>query len=197
MSVNLLPTKATAIWLVDNTSLTFKQIASFCNLHELEIEAIANNEAEYQGIRPFNPIVKGLLSQAELDACQNDPSRNLKQSTSNVPQPSLRNKGPRYVPLARRGDKPSAIAWLLNHYPDMPDNMIIKIVGTTRGTIDKIRSRSHWNIQNIKPRDPVELGICTTDELNVFVAKVAKITAERQQHEALANAEPEASSDPV
>ncbi|MAL80401.1 MAG: cytoplasmic protein [Sneathiella sp.] len=159
MVTPLLP-KATAVWLIDNTSLSFEQIAAFCGLHTLEVQGIADGEVAV-GIVGLDPLANGQLTQEEIDRCQADPSGRLKISkpTADVPQP--RRRGGRYTPVSRRGDRPDAISWLLKFHPELTDAQISKLVGTTKTTINSVRERSHWNAQNIRPRDPVSLGICT------------------------------------
>jgi len=144
MSSLLMP-KATAVWLIDNTTLTFEQIAEFCNLHALEVQAIADGDVG-QGIIGFDPIQNGQLTQDEIDKCCNDPSLFLKKASSLSYEPKSKNKGPKYIPLARRGDKPDAIAWIVKNHPEIKNNQISKLIGTTKDTIEKIRTRSHWNI---------------------------------------------------
>ena len=137
--------KATAVWLIDNTGLSFKQIGEFCDLHVLEVQAIADGEVAV-GIQGYDPVANGQLSKAEIDRCELDPEAKLVQSKTNLPQPTSRTKGPRYVPVARRGDKPDAIAWVVKHHPEISDAQIGKLIGTTKDTIKKIRERTHWNI---------------------------------------------------
>ena len=171
MVTPLLP-KATAVWLIDNTSLSFEQIAAFCGLHTLEVQGIADGEVAV-GIVGLDPLANGQLTQEEIDRCQADPSGRLKISkpTADVPQP--RRRGGRYTPVSRRGDRPDAISWLLKFHPELTDAQISKLVGTTKTTINSVRERSHWNAQNIRPRDPVSLGICTQLELDEAVQKSA------------------------
>ena len=165
--------KATAVWLVDNTALSFTQIASFCKLHPLEVKAIADGEAA-QGIKGLDPILTGQLSREEVEKAQNDPNYQLKLQGSKVVVPESKRKGPRYTPVSKRQDKPDGIAWILRNHPEMSDAQISKLIGTTRNTITAIRERSHWNIQNIQPKDPVTLGLCSQRELDAIVAKAAK-----------------------
>ena len=139
---DLLMPKATAVWLIDNTALTFTQIAEFCSLHDLEVQAIADGDVGI-GIQGYNPVLNKQLTDDEIKRCEEDPSARLKRSGSDLPEPTTRTKGPRYVPLARRGDKPDAIAWIVKHHPDIKDSQISKLVGTTKDTIAKIRDRSH------------------------------------------------------
>lgn len=167
---DLLMPKATAVWLIDNTALTFEQIAEFCSLHELEVQAIADGDSGI-GIQGYDPVLNDRLSAEEIKRCEDDPSARLVQSTSELPEPVSHTKGPRYVPLARRGDKPDAIAWILKHHPNITDNQICKLFGTTKATISKIRDRSHANMANITAKHPVMLGLCGQDELNAAIEK--------------------------
>lgn len=167
MAAPLMP-KATAAWLVDNTTLTFEQIADFCHLHLLEVQSLADGDVNIVGI---NPMTQGQLSQEELDRCQKDPKASLK-IIKEITDADRRTPGARYVPIAKRQDKPDAVAWLVRHYGDLSDAQIIKLIGTTKNTIEKIRTRSHWNIQNIHPRSPVEMGLCTQEEIEKAMEKV-------------------------
>lgn len=159
--------KATAVWLIDNTTLTFKQIADFCGMHELEVEGIADGDVA-SGVEGENPIDNGQLTQEELDRCSNDPNATLqiKPSSANKYLNKAKSKGAKYTPIARRQDKPDAIFWLIKNIPDITDNQIIKLIGTTKATVDAIRDRSHWNMQNIRQRDPALLGLCSQTELD-------------------------------
>lgn len=162
---------ATATWLVDNTSLSFSQIADFCGLHILEVQAMADDLAgsKYTG---RDPVHSGELTQEEIERGQADPDYALKMHKA--PVEVTRTKGPRYTPVSKRQDKPDGIAWLLRNHPEISDAQIGKLIGTTRNTITAIRERSHWNIQNIQPKDPVTLGLCSQRELDAVVAKAAK-----------------------
>lgn len=168
MSQPLMP-KATAVWLIENTSLTFEQIADFVNMHPLEIQAIADGEVA-QGIIGFDPIASGQLTREEIARCEADPSARLRLQESPIVLPRKRAKGGRYTPVSKRNDRPDAIAFLLRNYPMLPDSAIAKLLGTTKETIAKVRDKTHWNSANIKPRDPVILGLCTQAELNAAVA---------------------------
>ena len=172
MAVPLMP-KATAVWLVENTSLTFEQIASYCGLHTLEVQGIADGEVA-QGIQGIDPIGTSQLTREEIDRCQADPTARLRMLVQNLPQPAKRTKGPRYTPIAKRQDKPDGIAWLLRHHPELKESQICKLIGTTKNTIQAVNDRSHWNSPNIRPRDPVLLGLCTQSELNLAVEKARK-----------------------
>ncbi|MBM3536011.1 MAG: DUF1013 domain-containing protein [Alphaproteobacteria bacterium] len=170
MTTLLMP-RATAVWLVGNTSLTFEQIAEFCGLHTLEVQAIADEEVAV-GMHGLDPVANGQITKEELERVQKDPNARLKiVSTDNLPQPVSRNKGPRYTPIAKRGDKPDAISWLVKNYPDMTDGQIGKLLGTTKSTIAAVRDRTHWNTQNIRPRNPVALGLCTQADLDAAATK--------------------------
>ena len=164
--------KATAVWLVDNTTLSFKQIADFCGLHELEVNGIADGEVAV-GIKGFDPIANNQLDQAEIDRCQNSPVAKLQLKHNPAAEGETKRKGPRYTPLSKRQDRPAAIAWLVKFHPELTDGQISKLVGTTKPTIQSIRDRSHWNITNITPVDPVALGLCKQGELDVAVAKAS------------------------
>ena len=169
MSAPLMP-KATAIWLIENTALTFNQISDFCNIHILEIQAIADGEVN-TGIMGFSPVINGQLTNDEIKRCENDTSASLKIISSDLPDVSLKTKGPKYVPLSRRGDKPNAIAWLVKYHPELKDSQIGRLIGTTKNTIEKIRDRSHWNILNITAKHPVLLELCNYEDLNKAIIK--------------------------
>ncbi len=169
MSQPLMP-KATAVWLVENTTLTFEQIADFCGLHALEIQGIADDEVAI-GIQGLDPIARNQLTRKEIERCQTDPSAALTLATHDLPQPLKRTKGPRYTPVAKRQDKPDGVAWLLRHHPELKDSQIARLIGTTKNTIVAVRERSHWNSSNIRPRDPVLLGLCSQIDLNQAVEK--------------------------
>ncbi|MBV9842167.1 MAG: DUF1013 domain-containing protein [Sphingomonadaceae bacterium] len=170
MAQPLMP-HATASWLVDNTALSFDQIAEFCGLHILEVQAIADDTAATK-LTGRDPVRAGELTQAEIDKGQNDPSYRLQMAKG--PEQVRRTKGPRYTPVSKRQDKPDGIAWIIRNHPEVSDGAIGKLIGTTRSTIAAIRDRSHWNIMNIVPKDPVTLGLCSQRELDAIVAKAAK-----------------------
>ena len=176
----LLMPKASAVWLIDNTSLSFDQIADFCSLHPLEVQSIADGEASI-GIQGYDPVQNGQLTQGELDRCQNDPTARLVLAESDLPTPNRRTKGPRYVPVARRGDKPDGINWLLKHHPELKDSQIVKLIGTTKETIGKIRDRTHWNIANITAKHPAMLGLCTQGDLDAAIEKAGGTTQVEEQ----------------
>ncbi|GAA0265617.1 hypothetical protein GCM10009127_01120 [Alteraurantiacibacter aestuarii] len=165
---------ATASWLVDNTALSFEQISEFCGLHILEVQAMADDLAssKYTG---RDPVHSGELTHAEIEKGQADPEYRLKMQKA--PVDVSRTKGPRYTPVSKRQDKPDGIAWIIRNHPEISDAQIGKLIGTTRNTINAIRERSHWNIQNIQPKDPVTLGLCSQRELDAAVAKAAKKAA--------------------
>jgi hypothetical protein len=162
---------ATATWLVDNTALSFEQIAEFCGLHILEVQAMADDlaGAKYTG---RDPVHAGELTNEEIELGQADPAYALKMHKA--PVAVVRTKGPRYTPVSKRQDKPDGISWILRNHPEVTDAQIGKLIGTTRNTIAAIRDRSHWNIQNIQSKDPVTLGLCSQRELDAMVAKAAK-----------------------
>lgn len=165
--------KATAVWLVDNTALSFSQIANFCKLHPLEVKAIADGEAA-QGIKGLDPILTGQLTREEVEKAQKDPNYPLKLQGSKVVVPEAKRKGPRYTPVSRRQDRPNAILWLVRNHPELKDAQIMRLVGTTKPTIAAIRERTHWNSANLTPSDPVTLGLCSQLELDMEVEKAAK-----------------------
>ncbi len=170
MAQPLMP-HATASWLVDNTALTFEQIAEFCGLHILEVQAIADDTAATK-LTGRDPIRAGELTQEEIDQGQADPSYRLRMHKE--PDKATRTKGPRYTPVSKRQDKPDGIAWIIRNHPEVSDGQISRLIGTTRTTIAAIRDRTHWNIANIQPKDPVTLGLCSQRELDGVVAKAAK-----------------------
>ena len=166
--------KATAVWLVENTSLTFKQISQFCGLHDLEVSGIADGEVA-NGIRGMDPIISNQLTQEEIEKCEKDPSAVLTLTVNPATEGEKKRRGPRYTPLSKRQDKPAAIAWLLKFHSELTDSQIIKLVGTTKPTIQAVRARTHWNITNIVPTDPVVLGLSKQVELDLAVDKSRKI----------------------
>jgi hypothetical protein len=174
MSTAPLMPKATAVWLVDNTSLTFAQIADFCQLHELEVKAIADGDAA-QGIRGLDPVTSGELTRDEIERAEADHDYRMKQAAPKVRVPEVkRRKGPRYTPLSRRQDRPNAILWLLRNHPELKDSQIMRLVGTTKTTIQAIRERTHWNAASLSPLDPVTLGLCSQIDLDFEVGRAAK-----------------------
>ncbi|NNG05847.1 MAG: DUF1013 domain-containing protein [Inquilinus sp.] len=169
----LLMPKATAVWLVENTALTFEQISEFCGLHPLEVQGIADQEVAI-GMVGLDPLANGQLTQEEIDRCSADPAARLKMAESDLPAPTQRSKGPRYTPVTKRGDKPDAISWLLKNHPDLSDAAVCRLIGTTKPTIAAVRDRTHWNSTNIKASNPVLLGLCTQAELNTALSKIRR-----------------------
>ena len=165
--------KATAVWLVDNTSLSFDQIAAFCRLHPLEVGAIADGDAA-QGIKGADPLQTGQLTREEIKRAEADPSYRLKLSRPKTVVPELKRKSPRYTPVSKRQDRPNAILWLVRHHPELKDAAIIRLVGTTKTTIAAIRDRTHWNSANLQPLDPVTLGLCSQIDLDREVETAAR-----------------------
>ena len=171
MALPLMP-KATAVWLIDNTTLDFKQIAAFTGLHELEVNGIADGEVAV-GVKGFDPVANKQLTNDEIKRCEGNAKAKLELMFNPASEGELKRKGPRYTPLSKRQDRPAAIAWLVKFHPELTDGQISKLVGTTKPTIMAIRERSHWNIANIQPIDPVALGMCRQIELDTVVAKAA------------------------
>jgi uncharacterized protein len=163
--------KATAVWLVENTSLTFDQISEFCGLHPLEVKGIADGEVA-GGVRGLDPIGAGMLTRGEIERCEQDPKARLRLAKSvaaDIKPP--KRKEPRYTPLSKRQDRPDAIAWLLRHHPEVSDQQLCKLLGTTKATVQAVRDRTHWKSQEIRPRDPVLLGLCSQVELDDAVVR--------------------------
>jgi uncharacterized protein len=166
--------KATAVWLVENTALSFDQVAEFCKLHPLEVKAIADGDAA-QGIKGLDPILTGQLTREEIAAAEADPNHRLHLADPKVRLPEAkRKKGPRYTPVSRRQDRPNAILWLIRNHPELKDAQIMRLVGTTKSTIQAIRDRTHWNASNLTPMDPVTLGLCSQIDLDLEVQRAAK-----------------------
>ena len=166
--------KATAVWLVSNTSLTFEQIAAFCGLHVLEVKGIADGDVA-QGIKGLDPVTSGQLTREAIEEAERDPSRDLHLAEPKVIVPETPSrKGPRYTPVSRRQDRPNAVLWLLRNHPELKDSQIMRLVGTTKPTITQIRERSHWNAPNLTPQDPVTLGLCSQIDLDAEVKKAAR-----------------------
>ena len=176
MAAPLMP-KATAAWLLDNTTLTFQQIADFCHLHPLEVQALADGETFIVGV---DPVATDQLTVEEIEAGTKDPEYKL-QLKQEISAKMRRTSGPKYTPLNRRQDKPDAVSWLLRNCGALSDNQIIKLVGTTKSTIDKIRDRTHWNFKNLKPRNPVELDLCTQADLDEALELAQKREARAQE----------------
>ncbi|MCS6781318.1 MAG: DUF1013 domain-containing protein [Geminicoccaceae bacterium] len=163
--------KATAVWLVENTALTFEQIAEFTGLHPLEVKAIADGDVAV-GVRGLDPTVSGTLTREEIARCEKDPKARLQmaKSVALTIKPAKRKEA-RYTPLAKRQDRPDAIAWLLRHHPEISDAQICKLLGTTKATVQAVRDRTHWKSQDIRPRDPVLLGLCSQSELDEAIMR--------------------------
>ncbi|TYR34604.1 DUF1013 domain-containing protein [Mesorhizobium microcysteis] len=173
MANTLLMPKATAVWLVDNTALSFDQIANFCKLHPLEVKAIADGEAA-QGIKGLDPVMTGQLSRDEIAKGEANPEHRLKLSDPKVRVPESKRRAPRYTPLSKRQDRPNAILWLVKNHPELKDAQISRLVGTTKSTIEQIRNRTHWNSNNLVPMDPVTLGLCSQIDLDLEVQRASR-----------------------
>ncbi len=171
MSKPLMP-KATAVWLVDNTTLSFKQIADFCGLHELEVQGIADGDVA-GGVKGFDPVANNQLDPIEIERGEKDARYALKLKYNPAAEGEEKRRGPRYTPLSKRQDRPASILWLVKFHPELTDAQIRRLVGTTNATIDAIRTRTHWNISNLQPIDPVALGLCRQSELDKEVQKAA------------------------
>ena len=178
MATPLLMPKATAVWLVDNTSLSFEQIAAFCSLHPLEVQGVADGDVA-GGIMGVNPVQNGQLTREEIEKGEADPNYRLKMSEPKVRVAAAKRKGPRYTPISRRNERPNAIKWLLRNHPELKDAQIMRLVGTTKSTIAQIRDRTHWNSNNLTPMDPVTLGLCSQIELDMEVEKAGKANPEK------------------
>lgn len=174
--------KATAVWLVENTALSFDQIAAFCRLHPLEVKAIADGEAA-QGIKGLDPIITGQLTRDEIERAQREPNYRLKLAERKVKVPEVKRRGPRYTPVSRRQDRPNAILWLLRNHPELKDAAIMRLVGTTKTTIQQIRERTHWNAANLAPADPVTLGLCSQLDLDLEVQRASKGLPQRDEND--------------
>lgn len=179
MALPLMP-KATAVWLVDKTTLSFEQIGEFCGLHKLEVQAIADGEVAV-GINGLDPTLSGQLTMDEIKRCEADPRARLKMIKNDLPQPVTRTKGPRYTPVSKRAEKPDAIAYLVKTYPELLDAQIARLLGTTKDTIAKVRDRSHWNSANIKPSNPVLSGLCKQADLDAAVKRAQRRIAREQK----------------
>jgi uncharacterized protein len=165
--------KATAVWLVENTALTFEQIADFCGLHPLEVQAIADGEVAAQ-MHGLDPVAAGQTTAEEIKRCAADPQARLKLAPRANPAQLLKHRGPRYTPIAKRQDKPDAISYLLRNHPELSEAQISNLIGTTKPTIAAVRDRTHWNSPNIKPRHPVSLGLCTMEEFDQALARAQR-----------------------
>ncbi|WP_299813929.1 cell cycle transcriptional regulator TrcR [uncultured Jannaschia sp.] len=165
--------KATAVWLVDNTTLSFQQIGDFCDLHELEVQGIADGDVAV-GVKGFDPVANNQLTAEEIATAEKNPGHKLRLKFNAAAQGEEKRRGPRYTPLSKRQDRPASILWLVKFHPELTDAQISKLIGTTKPTIQSIRERTHWNIQNIQPIDPVALGLCKQSELDTVVQKAAQ-----------------------
>ncbi|MBH88163.1 MAG: cytoplasmic protein [Pelagibacterales bacterium] len=172
MTIPLMP-QATAVWLVENTSLSFQQVGDFCGLHVLEVQGIADEEVA-TGIKGKNPIASGELTIENIQECEKDEKKSLILAKSTTTVSSKKKKSPRYTPLSRRQDRPNAISWVLKFHPEMSDGQISKLIGTTKFTINQIRDRTHWNIANVSAKDPVMLGLCKQNDLAAAIAKARR-----------------------
>ena len=180
--------RATAVWLVDNTTLSFKQIADFVEMHELEVQGIADGDVA-QGVKGFDPVANNQLTEEEIEKAQSNPLHKLALKYNAAAQGEEKRRGPRYTPLSKRQDRPASIYWLVKFHPELADGQISKLVGTTKPTIQAIRERTHWNINNIEPIDPVALGLCKQVELDAAVQKAAAKKAPAETQEAAAPAQ--------
>lgn len=181
MTLPLMP-KATAVWLVENTSLTFDQIAEFCGMHPLEVQGIADGEVAV-GIVGLDPIANGQLTREEIARVEADKSARLKMIENALPIPVVHGKGAKYTPVSKRQDRPNAIAWLIRHHPELTDAQVGRLVGTTKSTIQKVRDRTHWDMANIKPQNPVSLGICSQQDLDDAINKAHRAAQRAKQNE--------------
>ncbi|WP_375599496.1 DUF1013 domain-containing protein [Devosia sp. Naph2] len=173
MSQSLLMPKATAVWLVDNTALSFEQIAAFCTLHPLEVQGIADGDVA-SGIMGVNPIQNGQLTREEIEKAEADPNYRMKVSEPKVRVAAVKRKGPRYTPISRRNERPNAIKWLVRNHPELKDAQIMRLVGTTKSTIESVRENTHWNAANLTAMDPVTLGLCSQIDLDLEVKRASK-----------------------
>ncbi|MFD2647311.1 DUF1013 domain-containing protein [Devosia albogilva] len=169
----LLMPKATAVWLVDNTALSFEQIAAFCSLHPLEVQGIADGDVA-GGIMGVNPIQNGQLTREEIEKAEADPNYRMKVSEPKVRVAAAKRKGPRYTPISRRNERPNAIKWLVRNHPELKDAQIMRLVGTTKATIESVRESTHWNAANLTAMDPVTLGLCSQIDLDLEVKRASK-----------------------
>lgn len=188
MTQILMP-KATAVWLIDNSAMTFKQISEFCALHILEVEGIADGDVG-QGIRGADPIANGQISREEIEKAEKDPNYAMKANSFDADElPKPKKRGPRYTPLSRRQDRPDAIAWIVRNHPEISDPQISKLLGTTKPTIKSIRERTHWKINTIQPQDPVSLGLCSQVDLDAIVKVAAEKKAKEDEKNQVAGGE--------
>ena len=169
----LLMPRATAVWLIDSTTLTFDQVAAFTSLHPLEVKGVADGDVG-AGLQGVDPVKAGQLTAEEIARCEADSAARLTLADSETPRPRARTKGQRYTPVSKRHDRPAAILWLLRHHPEISDAQVSRLVGTTKPTIASVRDRTHWNMQQLKPSDPVSLGLCTQQDLDDALTKARK-----------------------
>ena len=185
MTNGLLMPIATAVWLVENTTLTFKQIANFCNLHEVEVQGIADGEVA-RGIKPYNPIISGQLTREEIVLSSKDENRQLQIKVNDVEISSEETKAKKYVPLSKRQDKPDSALWLIKHHSLLKDSQIAKLVGITKNSVTSIRNKSYWNYNNLNPKDPVAMNLFTQKDLILAIEKAERrIKRERKEKEKL------------
>ena len=181
-SAPLMPV-ATAVWLVENTSLTFKQIANFCNLHEVEVQGIADGEVG-KGIKGYNPVISGQLTKEEIELSTKDNTRDLKINSNEIEISTEEKKDKKYVPLSKRQDKPDSALWLLKHHSLLKDSQIAKLVGITKNSVTSIRNKNYWNYNNLNPKDPVAIGLFTQKELFAAIEKAERrIKREKKERE--------------
>jgi hypothetical protein len=174
---------ATAVWLVENTTLTFKQISQFCNLHEVEIQGIADGEVA-KGIKPYNPIISGQLTREEIELSSRDENRPLKIKSNDIEISNISKKIKKYVPLSKRQDKPDSALWLIKHHPQLKDSQIAKLVGVTKNSVVAIRNKNYWNYNNLNPKDPVAMGLFSQiDLLNATEKAERRIKREKKEKE--------------
>jgi hypothetical protein len=181
MTLPLMP-KATAVWLVENTSLAFDQIAEFCGMHPLEVQGIADGEVAI-GIVGSDPVANGQLTREEIARCEADKSARLQMIETTLPLPVVHGKGAKYTPVSKRQDRPNAISWLVRHHPELTDAQVGRLVGTTKSTIQKVRDRTHWDMANIKPQNPVSLGLCSQQDLDDAINKAHRAAQRAKQNE--------------
>ena len=175
--------KATAVWLVENTTLTFKQIANFCNLHEVEVQGIADGEVG-KGIKGYNPVISGQLTKEEIELSTKDNTRDLKINSNEIEISTEEKKDKKYVPLSKRQDKPDSALWLLKHHSLLKDSQIAKLVGITKNSVTSIRNKNYWNYNNLNPKDPVAIGLFTQKELFAAIEKAERrIKREKKERE--------------
>ena len=196
MQLPLMP-KATAVWLVDNTSLTFDQVADFTGLHPLEVKGVADGEVAI-GLQGMDPVLNGQLTVDEIRRCEADPAARLQMTEKGeVPKPIARTKGQRYTPVSKRQDRPAAILWLLRYHPELSDAQVSRLVGTTKPTIVAVRDRTHWNIQQLKPADPISLGLCSQQDLDDAITRARHRGRQDRARGGAKEAAPEAAAEAV